>query len=259
MLSKSTNDHKGGNLLATNGCSRLIQLNKQHSLYIAFEAKVKGDLAIHRSIIDESKQKNAYNFALSKETIKLLKSNIKLAGIGPIVREALGQSELVWHTPCGMYAKSVEDPFAYDFKQIDGSGFWHRDSVGQVVKIFICVDSLQNGGVQTEFINGTHCMDPFVREWEMARATLEPDALLRFTQYVSGKYAARILSIDLKAGQCYAFNTNAVHRGVYINKQIGTRITAQMSITTKNNAFLFDRFHGTTDLATAEEFDCVAL
>ena len=52
--------------------------------------------------------------------------------------------------------------------RVNTSGFWHRDSVGRRIKIFVCLETSGNSPV-TAVLPCTY-VDPVPRDWEMIRA-----------------------------------------------------------------------------------------
>jgi hypothetical protein len=208
------------------------------------------ELARHLTHSASNDLKNAFSFQLSTEGYDSLVAAIKASGLLGEVVQALGSEDIIFHSPCGLYARTVDPSHLTKMSEIDGSGFWHRDSIGNAIKIFVCLDCTGNG-INTELITGTHAMDPFVRNWEMIRSHDRLDLINTFDDTVYMDYQSNISSISLKPGQCFAFNTNAAHRGIYLTDQDGSRLTYQITVTTVANAKLFDLFHQTNNFANS--------
>lgn len=227
--------------LGVTGISSVKTLNIGREQLEELQFLVSKDLSCYLELSKNAPLKNAFTFKLSTPCLNALISSIKSTHIAREVVAALGNYDVVFHSPCGLYAKTINE---VRLDEIDGSGFWHRDSIGSAIKIFICLENTEDG-VTTELIRESHFMDPFVREWEMGRACSSPHELNMLEQAISSAYTAKIIRTSLKAGQYFAFNTNAVHRGCYIQNSPGSRLTAQITLTTKANVHLYDAFHGT--------------
>ncbi len=235
---------KSGSSLNTLGHSQIINVNPAQGNLEEARLLACDDLARYLDQSDSNEPKNAFSFPLSAESYNSLVSIIKASGLAKDVADALGGDNVIFHSPCGLYAKTIKPGSDNRLTKIDGSGFWHRDSIGSAIKIFVCLD-VTGDGVNTELIQSTHTMDPFVRDWEMTRASGRLDFIDKFETIVSKTYESRITYLSLRPGQCFAFNTNAVHRGVYLSNTAGARLTFQVTATTTANAKLFDFFHNT--------------
>ena len=234
----------GSTSLNISGLSTIIDVAAKSKEFSTLQHLASKDFAEHLKINENSNLKNSFCFKLSPESLSLMTSSIKATGIARDAASALGGRDIVFHSPCGLFAKTVEINENHDIAKVDGSGFWHRDSIGCAIKIFVCLDA-RGRGVRTELIQGSQIMDPFVREWEMARVNPSGKDLCQFEQSVFMSNASKIASVSLSAGQCFAFNTNAVHRGAYILNPPGSRLTVQITMTTRTNAKLFDLIHQT--------------
>ena len=237
--------------LGLTGITSVKTLNIGQEELEQLQLLVSKDLSFFLELNENKPIKNSFSFKLSTPCQNALISTIKSTHIARDAVAALGSEDVVFHSPCGLYAKTINEVKP---DKVDGSGFWHRDSIGSAIKIFICLEITDNG-VTTELIRESHFMDPFVREWEMGRAYSSPDKLNILEQAISNAYTSKINRISLKAGQYFAFNVNAVHRGCYIQSSPGSRLTAQITLTTTANVHLYDAFHGTNyhaDLKVAD-------
>lgn len=103
------------------------------------------ELARHLSDSGSSNLKNAFSFPLSTEGHDSLVASIKASGLLGEVIKALGSDDIIFHSPCGLYARAIEPSNEIKMSKIDGSGFWHRDSIGNAIKIFVCLDTTGTG------------------------------------------------------------------------------------------------------------------
>ena len=125
------------------------------------------------------------------------------------------------------------------------SFFWHRDSIGRRLKIWLPL-RVPAAGPDTWVIKGTHFVDPMPRQWEMYRA----DNAFRVTR---GHSFIDLLS-NLKQASCLhpsmekaiILDTNALHRGDYEihDRSLGpfdtARIYCELSIRCKLSGSIFD-------------------
>jgi len=236
--------------LSNLGYSAMADIDKSQESFAKTRLLAHDELVRHLSSSGSNDLKNAFSFPLSSESYESLVATIKASGLVENVIQALGSDDIIFHSPCGLYARTINPNNEIKMSKIDGSGFWHRDSIGNAIKIFVCLDVTGNG-VNTEFITGTHAMDPFVRNWEMIRSHGRLDLINEFDDSVQKNYKPSISSISLRPGECFAFNTNAVHRGIYLTDQDGARLTYQITVTTITNAKLFDLFHQTNHLSNS--------
>lgn len=236
--------------LSNLGHSAIANINTSQESFAETRLLACDELARHLSHSGSNDLKNAFSFPLSTESYDSLVATIKASGLVGDVIQALETDDIIFHSPCGLYARTIDPSNEIKMSKIDGSGFWHRDSIGIAIKIFVCLDVTGNG-INTELITGTHTMDPFVRNWEMIRSHDRLDLINKFDDSVYKDYKPNISSISLRPGQCFAFNTNAVHRGIYLTDQDGARLTYQITVTTVTNAKLFDLFHQTSHFSNS--------
>jgi hypothetical protein len=100
--------------------------------------------------------------------------------------------------------------------RIDGSGFWHRDSTGTQVKVFIGIYRC-GSGVTTQYITRSHTRQPICEQWEMIRTLRDKNLsyLNQFNDYLSDANSNDVISRSLGYGDIMIFDTNGTHRGVY--------------------------------------------
>jgi len=236
--------------LSNLGHSAIADIDTCHENFAEAKLLACDELARHLSNSESEDLKNAFSFPLAIKSYNSLVATIKASGLVGDVIQALGTDDIIFHSPCGLYARTIDPSNEIKKSKIDGSGFWHRDSIGNAIKIFVCLDVTGNG-VKTELITGSQTMDPFVRNWEMLRSHDCLDVINKFDDRIYSHYKPKITSISLKPGQCVAFNTNAVHRGIYLTHENGARLTYQITATTVTNAKLFDLFHQTSHFSNS--------
>lgn len=106
--------------------------------------------------------------------------------------------------------------------KVNTSGFWHRDSVGRRIKIFVCLETTGHSPL-TAVLPCTY-LDPVPREWEMIRAGISSKENSNVTSQAMNQLNTRFESYKqvkqaYKTGDIILLDTNAIHRGVYAEEQ----------------------------------------
>ena len=134
--------------------------------------------------------------------------------------------------------------------RIDGSGYWHRDSLGSSIKIFIGI--FKSGrGITFEYIKGSHLIQPICEKWEMMRAhkKTNTEQLDAFTKYIEEVNKTKISKESIDKGDVLIFDPNGVHRGVYneleeANLLADRRIVICTTLSGIKTKMLFNKLNG---------------
>ena len=197
----------------------------------------------------ETESMNSASFTLSPETIQLTIDLIKSFGILELVK-AYFSSDKIHYQICGLDAFSCQP--SIDLSLVDSSGFWHRDSTGSQIKVFIGIDTYGDG-IQTDYVLGSHLTQPITEQWEMIRAQKisNPGQLIQFTDHFSSIHSSSIHRFNLKANEFCIFDTNGIHRGIYLKESppnhLNRRIIVSACFCSIDNHMLFNYLNGQKD------------
>ncbi len=131
---------------------------------------------------------------------------------------------------------------------MDIAGYWHRDSMGRSLKVFVPLE-VELGGIQTQIIRHSNVISPLPQLWEMLRAssTTSQDDMIRLTDLISSHCSTRIFTSCSNIDTCLVFDTNSFHRGRYmaVEGKIGAeRIHIQCTISYRPTLYLFSQLEG---------------
>ncbi len=193
----------------------------------------------------DSQKVNSVAFRLLPDTSNLILSILSEIGIVDLVKCYFNSSELNYDI-CGLDA--VQSKSIANLSTIDGSGFWHRDSTGIQIKVFICILRIGNG-VQLQYLKSSHHNQPITEQWEMIRAYKNdnPDSTLNFTNYMTQENSSSLESVDLLPGQLCIFDTNGIHRGNYLGNKtdsLNRRIVISTTFCSQPNHSFFNELNG---------------
>lgn len=156
---------------------------------------------------------NSMNVELSKEELVLAWSLLEsIPNLFDTVKRHLGGEFVVqeaYHFVASNYSKK---------SKVSTSGFWHRDSVGRGIKIFICLNTTGHSPL-TAVLPCTY-LDPIPREWEMIRAAISSTADSNVTTEPMNKLNSEFNKFNqvkqsYSQGDIVLLDTNAIHRGIY--------------------------------------------
>ena len=159
---------------------------------------------------------NTVNVELSEEELsiawKLLQS---IPNLFNAIRRHLGGDFVVqeaYHFIAKEYNKK---------SMVNTSGFWHRDSVGRRIKVFICLETSGYSPI-TQVLPCTY-LDPIPRMWEMVRAEISSKSNNNvrnenMERLKSELQQFRRIEQQYNEGDIVLLDTNAIHRGIYRNE-----------------------------------------
>ncbi|MAU77314.1 MAG: hypothetical protein CL831_10730 [Crocinitomicaceae bacterium] len=156
---------------------------------------------------------NSINVELSKEELVLAWNLLEsIPNLFDTVKRHLGGEFLVmeaYHFVASNYNKQ---------SKVSTSGFWHRDSIGRRIKIFICLQTTGHSPV-TAVLPCTY-LDPIPRGWEMLRAAISSTANSNVTTEPMNNLNStfeKFNQVDQSytQGDIVLLDTNAIHRGIY--------------------------------------------
>jgi len=196
------------------------------------------DADIDRILSCKTETRAAYHIPLSNAKLRFALDWIKSCElVNSLIFSCYNHTSIVLES-CQLFIAKKE--FVQRTAQnVPSSYFWHRDSVGHSIKVWIPLYT----GIDspfTQYIMGSHILDPYPREWEMIRALPNRlDACRVVSAILESSCKNQVTTnqqIINSVSNCYIFDTNGVHRGIYDSEfvttpDISTRIVLQYQFT----------------------------
>jgi len=177
------------------------------------------------------------------------------------------QGCIAWFDKYGLEIKNVLDGFygvpwrlitvrlfaamsapSLELDKLPSSHYWHRDSVGHSIKLWVPI-LLQGSGVpHTSLIKGTHTTPPIPQMWEMYRAEKDVKRMTMLTSRINSKLCESVnvftnrelvLAPGYGKSPVFLFDTNTIHRGNYANADEGFRLVLELQFNSDFFANIF--------------------
>lgn len=154
------------------------------------------------------------------------------------VMRAFYQGE--WYIQTIRIFTAISTPTIDDFKK-PSSYYWHRDSVGHAIKLWIPIKIRGNSPPYTSFIDGSNIIPPIPQEWEMLRAHQDNETMKKGTQLVNNyleaskyKFSNKNFLLRRKPDQAFYFDTNTIHKGVYLSEEETERVVLEFQFNSRS-------------------------
>lgn len=132
--------------------------------------------------------------------------------------------------------------------QLDGAAFWHRDSMGRSLKVFIPLNH-EGNGIDTYLEAYSNVLSPIPQQWEMIRADkqIPLKEKIQLTNSISENIRDHLHIIKSMDKRILIFDTNTFHRGAYMEKEGNSddkRFHLQCTISYKPTLNLYSMLQG---------------
>jgi hypothetical protein len=124
---------------------------------------------------------------------------------------------------------------------LPSSYYWHRDSDGHSIKIWLPIASDGADPPYTSFINGSHVQPPIPQNWEMYRANPDINMKQKLTSIIDDRlshskdYVTNRHYINSPSDPgLFVFNTNLIHKGNYLGQSSSFRALLEFQVNSKN-------------------------
>ena len=188
----------------------------RYNMWDATNKELARDLLQNTSRLSLPRDTNSINIELSSQEVQLAWSLLtSIPNLVNTVRRHLGGDFVVqeaYHFVASNYNKS---------SLVNTSGFWHRDSVGRRIKVFICLNTVGSPPI-TSVLPCTY-LDPIPRQWEMIRVAIpsksSSDIMTEDMKNLNIQLdRLQPLNHSYRSGDVVLLDTNAIHRGVYASQ-----------------------------------------